>query len=221
MGQWENASKFCLLANDFVGHCDATAYPTKVLDHYHKMIKDALKKIPTDIARVFVKQVKDEGDALMFMYSVKHASLEVPRRKDKAPNQPEFLAVDVDASLFQTANCDKILNHIVGTKLKEWTNTNESVPWSGEHPDAGRTVFQIPGTEYWATAIPVVSGEDRRVLLAKLMCDCLKNSKIVLLKLEKAEEPPTVNSEAFLAAVVKNAPYCKQMYNENQKLAEL
>ena len=74
---------------------------------------------------------------------------------------------------------------------------------------------------YWATAIPVVSGEDRRVLLAKLMCDCLKNSKIVLLKLEKAEEPPTVNSEAFLAAVVKNAPYCKQMYNENQKLAEL
>jgi hypothetical protein len=48
----------------------------------------------------------------------------------------------------------------------------------------------------------------------------LANTKIVLLKLDKADEPPTVDTKAYVAAVVKNAPNCESMYGKGQKLAD-
>ena len=84
-------------------------------------------------------------------------------------------------------------------------------------------IYSVPDTKYWVTAISVSNSLDRSVIQTRLMCDCMPNTKIVVLKLDKSEGPPTFDvaeAEAYVAAIVRNAHNCETMYGMGQKLAE-
>lgn len=80
------------------------------------------------------------------------------------------------------------------------------------------SAFQVPNTSCWVTVIPVWKKEDRKVIQSHLICDCLKNTKIVILKLEKSDEPPIVDTASYIASIVKNADKCEALYDRGTKL---
>ena len=99
--------------------------------------------------------------------------MESPPR-DVAPDQPEILAVDLTDEM----PIKEMLMWVVPDKVKEWTCDLDTFENEGEH------VFQVPNTtNYWVTVIPVVAEEDRRVIQSCLMCNCMKDTKIIILKL--------------------------------------
>ena len=206
MHQWENAKQQC--EHGFALIDKRMKFPLKVLTDYRSAIDEILQNRAQNntVTDICMKTVHNSGDELKFMYSVKAASLEL---RDVAPLQPEVLAVDLDKSM----SMEKIFAYVLSEKLPEW----KGVPDSLDDGDA----FQVPGTKYWITPIPVRSKKNRSVLQSRLMCDCLKDTKIILVRVEETEGPPTsVDTAAYLASVVKNAKNCAKMYGKGQKLAE-
>ena len=141
-----------------------------------------------DYERVMIKPVRNEGNSLGFVYSVKLSSTESPPR-DAAPDQPEFLCVDDDG----TMPTSELYEYIFNKKIVEWS----SDPGSLERDDG--SAFKVYpwhkelqlGTNYWATIMLVRDVNARNTIQSHLMCDCLKDSKIVILKLEESKERPT------------------------------
>lgn len=204
LSMWQKAQQFCQMGLALID--GENRFALDVLKNYLPFITDALESPPANISQIRLNRIATVGHELMFMYTNKIASLE---QRDDAPLQPELIAVDLDIS----QPVEQIFNYIRLAKLPEWTQNPNAL-------DKGGCVFQVPDTSYFVTAIPVLSEEDRRVLQSRLMCACLTNTKIVLLKLDKADEPPTVDTKAYVAAVVKNAPNCESMYGKGQKLAD-
>ncbi len=202
--QFQKAQQFCQMGLALID--GENRFALDVLKNYLPFITDALESLPTDIAEIRVNPVLNVGHELMFVYTTKIASME---QRDDAPLQPELIAVDLDKS----QPVEQIFSYVYPEKVREWTQNPNAL-------DKGGSVFQVPDTSYFVTAIPVLSEEDRRVLQSRLMCACLANTKIVLLKLDKADEPPTVDTKAYVAAVVKNAANCESMYGKGQKLAD-
>ena len=195
--QYQKAKQFCQMGLALIDGENRFAFD--VLKNYLPYITDALESPPITIAQMRMNRVANVGHELMFVYTT----------NDDAPLQPELLAVDLDKS----QPVEQIFNYICLAKVREWTQNPNAL-------NKGGCVFQVPDTSYFVTAIPVLSEEDRRVLQSRLMCACLANTKIVLLKLDKADEPPTVDTKAYVAAVGKNAPNCESMYGKGQKLAD-
>ena len=110
-----------------------------------------------------------------------------------------------------------------------WIRTSNFNPASSPNIKRGPRVenfgiYSVPDTKYWVTAISVTKSLDRSIIQTRLMCDCMPNTKIVVLKLDKSEEgPPTFDvaeAEAYVTAIVRNAHNCETMYGMGQKLAE-
>lgn len=209
MHQWEKAKQYCEMGLALIGKTEDMAYQMKVLLLYRSDIAKALDNLPTDIAEVCMKSVKNAGDELLFVYTAKAASTESPPR-NVAPLQPEILVVDLDESM----PIQEMFKSVYPDKVREWTHDPDTL----EKGDS--KVFHLPDTKYWVTVIPVWCKEDIRVIQSCLMCDCMKDSKIIILKLEEAEEPPVVDTAAYVADVVKNAHKCEKMYSKGHKLAE-
>jgi hypothetical protein len=195
-------------------------FSLKVLTKYHsRNIEEIIVEMKgSALVPLQTKRVRNEGNVLGFMYSTKAASLEIPRR-DVAPLQPEVLAVDLDESKMPV---ETILDYVYKSKLPEWSQGSDALE------KAENDVFQVPGTKYWVTSIPVWSKEDRGVLQTHMMCDCKKSCKIVVLAVNEGKEsfgfvkekPPTVDTAAYLATLVGNTPRCETLYNNGQKLVE-
>ena len=84
-----------------------------------------------------------------------------------------------------------------------------------------KIVFQVPGkANYWVTAIPVFGKKDTSIVQNHLMPQCMKDTKIVILKLEKSEEPPDVDTDEYVSAIVKNASLFQQMYGKGERLVD-
>jgi len=84
-----------------------------------------------------------------------------------------------------------------------------------------KIVFQVPGkANYWVTAIPVFGRKDTSIIQKHLMPQCMKDTKIVILKLEKSEEPPVVDTDEYVSAIVKNASLFQQMYGKGERLVD-
>ena len=160
--------------------------------------------MPSDYAPAIMKQVRNAENQLSFMYSTKAASLKF---EDVAPNQPELLVVDVTGNM----PTKEMFEIVFPDRIKAWQDTDVLEKDDG-------TTFQVPDTSYWFTVIPVWKKEDRKVIRTHLMCDCLKNTKVVVLKLEKSEEPPIVDTALYIASIVKNADKCEELYNRGSKL---
>ena len=204
--QWEKAKVHCELGLKLIGQSEQTSFAIDLLNGYKPEIKHMLKTMPTDYAPALLKPVRNVGNDLSFVYSTKAASL---RSEDIAPNQPELLVVDV----LEGMPTKELGDVIFPEKIKAWQDTDVLEKDDG-------TSFQVPDTSYWVTVIPVWKKEDRKVIQSRLMCDCLKNTKIVLLRLGTSEEPPVVDTAAYVAAIVKNADKCEGMYARGRKLAE-
>ena len=194
------------MGRNLIGHSEDTALALKLLKEYDLEIKHMLRNLPTDYSPLMIKTVVNEGNELKFMYSTKAASL---RFEDAAPLQPEVLVVD----LVDNMPVEEMWKFVIPDKIKAWQDSDTL------EKDEGSS-FQIPNTKYWATIIPVWSKGDRRVIQRCLMCDCMKDTKIVIVKLEESEEPPTVDTAAYVASIVNNAPSCEDMYDQGKKLVE-
>ena len=194
------------MGRNLIGHSEDTALALKLLKEYDLEIKHMLRTLPTDYSPLMIKTVVNEGNELKFMYSTKAASL---RFEDAAPLQPEVLVVD----LVDNMPVEEMWKFVIPDKIKAWQDSDTL------EKDEGSS-FQIPNTKYWATIIPVWSKGDRRVIQRCLMCDCMKDTKIVIVKLEESDEPPTVDTAAYVASIVKNAPSCEDMYDQGKKLVE-
>ncbi|KAL9187163.1 hypothetical protein ACHAXT_010883 [Thalassiosira profunda] len=209
LGQLEQAKQACEMGQYLIPEeVQLTQRGVNILANYHAMIVDAMGSMPSNRVNVVIKPVKDPEDELMFLYSTKSASLE-GKPRDVAPLQPELLAVDLDESV----PMDKILAYVNSEKLPEWSEGPDALEKAGG-------AFPVPETGYWVTSIPVFSKKDRTELLNRLMCDCLKTSKIVVLRVEETEEPPVVDTAAYLAAVVKNAKNCEKLYGKGRRLVD-
>jgi len=202
--QWEQANQTCELGLKYIGQSEQTSYAIDLLKGYKREIRHMLKTMLSDYAPAIMKEVSNVGNDLMFMYSVKAASL---RFEDTAPNQAELLVVDIVDGM----PTKELKEFVFPDKVKAWQDTDVL------EKDDGST-FQIPDTSYWFTVIPVWKKEDRKVIQTHLMCDCLKNTKIVILKLEKSEEPPIVDTASYIASIVKNANKCEALYDRGSKL---
>lgn len=205
--QWEKANEYCEMGLLLIGNSDKSAFALKELREYRTEIKHMLRNTPTDYAPAMMKSVRNGGNDLGFMYTAKAASL---RKEDIAPDQHEILVVDV----LEDMPTKEMFECVWPEKIKAWQDSDVL-----EKDD--KSVFQVPDTNYWVTVIPVWGRGDRRSIRDHLMCDCLKNTKIVILKLEKSDEPPVVgDTAAYVSSIVKNASKCEEIYNRGRKLVE-
>ena len=218
LGQFDKAEKYCGTGIMVIDENNSIAdFALNILHNYNNEIQDVLRSTSwIDYERVMIKPVRNEGNRLGFVYSVKLASTESPPR-DAAPDQPEFLCVDDDGAM----PTSELYDYIFNKKIVEWS----SDPGSLERDDG--SAFKVYpwhkelqlGTNYWATIMLVRDVNARNTIQSHLMCDCLKDSKIVILKLEESKECPTVDIPAYVASIVRNASQCEEMYDRGQKLA--
>ena len=202
--QWDKANEICQLGLKVIGQSEETSFALETLRKFNPEIRRMLKTMPSDYARAIMKPVRNADNHLSFMYSTKAASLSF---NDIAPNQPELLVVDIVDGM----PTKEMFEIVFPDRIKAWQDTDVL------EKDDGLT-FQIPDTSYWFTVIPVWKKEDRKIIQTHLMCDCLKNTKVVILKLEKSEEPPIVDTALYIASIVKNADKCEALYDRGSKL---
>ena len=73
--QWAKANEFCQLGLKVIGQSEETSFALETLRKFNPEIRHMLKTMPSDYAPAFMKEVSNVGNDLMFMYSVKTASL--------------------------------------------------------------------------------------------------------------------------------------------------
>mmetsp|Transcript_10510 Transcript_10510/g.24512 ORF Transcript_10510/g.24512 Transcript_10510/m.24512 type:complete len:352 (+) Transcript_10510:110-1165(+) len=200
--EYTDAARFCDMGLSLVG--DSLLFSRNVLNNYREHLTELLEEEhPNDFAQVTLRPVFSSRDKLQFVYTTKVL-------KPEFPNQPELLSVDLDIS---TPYLD-IFNFIIPDKIREWSHGLEVLDKC--------SVFKVPESDYWVTAIPVRSEDDRGVIKSRLMCQCVGRFGIVLLKVDRGEEPPVeVDAEMYVGAVVKNAHKCESYYKKNKKLVEV
>ena len=202
MKEYEKASEFCDMGLSLVG--DNLEFSRDVLNNYKGNLAEIREEAPNDYANVAIRPVGNSRDKLKFVYTTKVL-------KPKFPDQPELLAVDLDISAPYT----DIFSFIIPDKIREWSH-------QGLESLERCNVFKVPESNYWVTAIPVWSKEDREVIASRLMTQCVGHFKIVVLKVDQGEEPPVeVDAEMYIKSIVKNAHKCEIYYRKNKKLVEV
>ena len=201
MKEYEKASEFCDMGLSLIG--DSLRFSRDVLTNYKGHLAEILEEAPDDYAPGAVRPVFNSGDQLQFLYTTKVL-------KPEFPDQPELLAVDLDINIPYM----DIFNFIIPDKIREWNKGLEVLEKCN--------VFKVPQSDYWVTAIPVWSKDDREVISSRLMCQCVGHFKIVVLKVDQGEEPPVeVDAEMYIKSIVKNAHKCESYYKKNKKLVEI
>ena len=199
--EYTDAAHYCDMGLSFVS--DSLTFSRNVLNNYRGHLTEILEEAPNDFAQVTVRGVGHPNDKLLFVYTTKVL-------KPECPNQPELLSVDLDVSMPYA----EIINFIIADKIKEWSQ--------GLGVLEKCNVFKVPGLDYWVTAIPVWSLNDRSVIKSRLMCQCVGRFGIVLLKVDQGEEPPVeVDAELYVKSIVRNAHKCENYYKRGRKLAEV
>ncbi|KAL7530424.1 hypothetical protein ACHAWF_003369, partial [Thalassiosira exigua] len=213
MGQVEKAREHCGTGLSVIDEShEDMRYCAQVLRTYSSDIDEMAAGLRDGFVPIRFRIVRNPGHDLTFAYSQKSTSLETPAR-DANPLQPEVLMVDLEAHT--NVRPSEPLMVFLSEKVQEWTKDPDALEKTAE-----KKALKVPDAAYWITVIPVWSKQQRSVLLTSLMCNCLKTDKVVLVKVDETAEPPVVDTEAYLAAVVKNAPNCEKMYGKGQKLSE-